>query len=423
MDWCPVASAPWIPYVNPKRSLPLKKFVNLNETGFFASDIDFWMRTDGIFLFRVEFNNFELEDDAQLTTEFVRRAKLISLEIKRQFRNRSEPNGVYHKEKRNFDTISISPRKIAAENLKDLNSASVDDPSTDQIRDHLKDDRNLLALKAKDIGDELDVQVPAVLLLRRQFAKCFEAAIDAKIAIKEDRFTRVTFANWARILRPFSKETKENISKVETIFKKRGKLFPTAAYFLLLMLFSALTVISRTRFENWTVTVDLWDSLTVFALMASVTVWAYFAILYFVDVILVRRSCMKAFNKAQRLLRSGTIYCTVLQGIVERAERKFDKPDAMDADIGFPISTCGDFEISVQILDDWKSIEIKKKNWWHLVFIPLLFFSLIPILIGIEARWPAAYQVIDYFFNMLGRNLPSAAGSSLAEIYANPFGQ
>lgn len=329
IDWSASASSPWHNGIV-QDVISLEKAAKIKNGSFLPEIITYWRRLDGIFLFQI---NFTDSNDAQSNLknkEYVALASYVSSQIKRKIGPHNEPLAAVKSETKTgdnlFPTISTSPIKISS--TADLNEGNVEKMLTS--------DETLLSMNATLMGSKLNSEVPALFLLRRQFAANFEKAYQIRDALKTLRFSNPLHNRFFKV-------------GPEKLFRKYTWHASLLFYFVMIFANAAYTY-GQYDFKNsngnTTTDFKLALGLTFVDSILLVGVPVLVAI-YILVVQIRRRKTLKAISKAIHILNLGNIYCDVLSRITNDTKIK---------------NNSGNFDHSIEVLSNLKQVEQDKRR-------------------------------------------------------------
>lgn len=435
-DWCPVSAVPWFSFTC--NTLTHQTYENrfFQYGSSLPASVTYWIRTDGIFVFKliisdeliakIRENTPSLQGDPvadqksqkDFQKEVVKIAKLVSDQIKATERIRSESHGMLLPDKlkdcATYGSISVTPRKVSD---PDFPSQS----TNDQIRDYLSDKRHLASLKGKQIGEKLDIPAPVSLLLRQQFNTCFEAAF---ITVRNIKYGYRVHMPGTQIV-----EGKRSLQL------KSGKGFDVKSlpFFLLSYTLVFLIIFAAIFYGNFEVrdgsefVVFLQNAKSASYYSLSSITFLFSALYLGVDVFSKRNPSIKAYSRAQEVLRSGNVYCTVVENIfapVENAKAKEAKAKDVETDKTaskpFPdikgrVEINGDFSNAIDVLEVWKSRERGKRQLAVGILGPICLLSGVPLFDVLSDSMPMLSALIEFVLSNFGLEMPNLKPSQIPD--------
>ncbi|MEP1519815.1 hypothetical protein [Ascidiaceihabitans sp.] len=423
-DWCPVSAVPWLSFTCKSRELTTSENRFFRYGNSLPDTVSYWIRTDGIFVFKLEISD-KLNDvfdknlpqnpsDKEKSKEVVKVAKLISDQIKGKEKVRSQSHGMLLPDNMNdcskYGAISVTPRKLH-------DAVFPKDGSDVEIRDFLSFKPNLAFLKGKQIGDELDIQAPVALLLRQQFNTCFESAF---LAVENIKYSKRLYLPSYRITEGKRQFLSRNGKGLDV---KSVKFFVFAYLSVFLPLFTTI-FLSNFEVRGGSELVLFFQSAIDASYISMSFITTLFLLLFMaVDVFSKRNPAIKAYSRAQEILRSGNLYCTVVENIVAPVIEYYGKPDyaagqildvagvsnspsALKRDLIDRIHLNGDFANAVEVLEVWKDREKEKRRLTVAVVGPLCLLGAIPLFTLISENMPLLAEVLTYGLSLIGIDTP-----------------
>lgn len=406
---------------------------------------DYWMRSDGIFVFRLELDQAlheQITDKSEAASkaalkgtnptddvkaralkkfkskEIVKIAKLISDQIKGIHDVRSIAHGMLLPQDRKtnyLSAISISPRKISSECLNRLADPKRQPNSSlrnAEIRDHLSSKIKLVSLRGKGLGDTLDIEAPVALLLRQQFNNCFEACFNVVERTKHSSL-RVPFIDAPRINAWLARFHWINVRSFWCIF---------ALYLISIIAIMAITF--AVHVDGEAKMSAFWATSWANAKPVLVICTFMFSILFgFVEISVKRNEAIKAFEKAQEILRAGNTYCIVIKNLFTTIDKNPSKAvkiadqdprvlaGKIDRNVMMRIETEGDFSNAIEVLQVWKTREQNKRWLVAALLTPIIFYTGQPLIEFVQEGYPAIFGLFKMIMNWTGFGdmLPEAA--------------
>ncbi|WP_390914486.1 hypothetical protein [Pseudosulfitobacter sp. SM2401] len=423
-------------FTHQKETLPTKPHKYFEYGECLPAKADYWMRSDGIFIFRLE-----LDDDLKLlikarsemankvacadpdlsdeeralsfeslkSKEIVKIAKLVSDQIKSKHHVRSVAHGILlpQNNRTNFlAPISITPRKISSPCLDDLENPKQAVESmvkNENIRDHLSSKIKLVSMRGKGLGRTLDIKAPVALLLRQQFNHCFEACFHVVDGTKHQP-PRLPFFDAPRINSWLGRFSWINVRSFWCIF---------ALYVLSIILIMAI-IFWRHLDGDATISAFWSASWTNAEPVLAICTFMFSILFGFVEVLVKRNQAIKAFEKAQEILRAGNIYCLVTKNLFSTIEKNPDKAlennqtdplvlkGQIDHELMMRVETEGDFTNAIDVLQIWKARE-QQKQWFVIALLtPLVFYSGVPVIEFIQDGSPLIYDFFKFVLKSFG---------------------